>query len=481
MDFNPTVDRVRVVTSAGQNFRMNPNDGAVVDGNPDAGGVQRDGDANGPATSIDETAYTNSTINTDVTTQYSLSVATNQLYVQNPPNAGTLTAPLTVSVTLEAVSGFDIAPGVDAPSSNAPVSSGVGFVVAKVAGQANDVLGRLQLENGQFSVVGSFGRTGTIGVALQSPSSESVVALAAGSDQLIRFLAASPQTTATQAITGVMAGEQLVGLDARPHTGQFYALGINELLDVGTLYRVDPQTGVASAVGTPATIAFVDETALPVNLPPASAGYGVAFNPSVDRVRVVTATGLNFRIHPDTGAPVDGNPDALGVNPDGALNGAGTSLDGVAYTNGPASSDGITTEYGLSSATKALHVVNPPNAGTLLAAIPVASGGAALDFTVVNGFDIPTDVTTASANAPVTQGSAFAALSVGGSTGFTGSIPSRGARPASDPSGRAPRSSRASRSARPRSADPLGDERAPSRRAASASPRAIDATAPGPP
>ena len=40
IDFNPTVDRVRVVNSAGQNFRMNPNNGAFVDGNAMAANLQ---------------------------------------------------------------------------------------------------------------------------------------------------------------------------------------------------------------------------------------------------------------------------------------------------------------------------------------------------------------------------------------------------------------------------------------------------------
>lgn len=419
MDFNPAVDRVRVVTSAGQNFRMNPNDGAVVDGNLSADGVQRDGDINGPATSVDETAYTNSVINNDtITTQYSISATQNQLYVQSPPNGGTMTLPQTLSPAVEGIFGFDIAPGVDAPAVNAPVASGVGFVVARLAGQDHDVLGRVQLESGQLSVVGSFGRSGTLGVALQKPRAAAVVALAADGDRLIRFLADAPQTAATQAISGVTVSEVLVGLDVRPSTGQLFALGINEVANNGTLYRVDPQTGVAVAVGASGGVAFVAVGGATVDLPPASSGYGVAFNPSVDRVRVVTATGLNFRVRPDTGGPVDGNTSATGINPDGALNGAGTSLDGVAYTNGPAPADGVTTEYGLSSVTKALHVVNPPNDGTLLGAIPIVVNGAPLEFSVLNGFDIPLDVTAPSSNAPVTQGAAYAALTVGGATGF---------------------------------------------------------------
>src|SRR6185503_19809114 len=37
IDFNPFVDRIRVVTAAGQSFRMNPNTGGLIDG--DLGGA----------------------------------------------------------------------------------------------------------------------------------------------------------------------------------------------------------------------------------------------------------------------------------------------------------------------------------------------------------------------------------------------------------------------------------------------------------
>lgn len=42
-DFNPTVDRIRVASSTGQNLRLHPDTGAVVDNNADTPGVQIDG------------------------------------------------------------------------------------------------------------------------------------------------------------------------------------------------------------------------------------------------------------------------------------------------------------------------------------------------------------------------------------------------------------------------------------------------------
>ncbi|NJR44106.1 DUF4394 domain-containing protein [bacterium] len=95
MDFNPTVDRIRVVASNGMNFRMNPNDGAFVDGNlggaaGSIAGLNPDAALNGGATQGMGTAYSNNEANAALTTQFTLDSSTNALYIQQPPNAGTL-------------------------------------------------------------------------------------------------------------------------------------------------------------------------------------------------------------------------------------------------------------------------------------------------------------------------------------------------------------------------------------------------------
>jgi len=70
------------------------------------------------------------------------------------------------------------------------------------------------------------------------------------------------------------------------------------------------------------------ERGIPVDLPdPATVGYGFDFNPVADRVRVVTGS-LNFRIDPNSGAPIDGNLNLgtlAGINPDGSINGGTAS------------------------------------------------------------------------------------------------------------------------------------------------------------
>lgn len=432
IDFNPAVDRVRVISSLGENFRMNPNTGTVVDGNLGGAdgsvtGTNMDGSLKVGATSTPAqgTAYTNNVANNGaITTQYTLDETTNSLYIQNPPNMGTLSLGKLLSPTVASILGFDIAPGVNAAASSSPVTSGSGFALVKTGASSAESLATVDLVTGVLSNITAItGGTGAIGLAVQQPASAAVIALSGNGTSLLRFAANTPGATTSVAITGITLGESLVGIDFRPATGQLYALGINPTADNGTLYRIDPQLGTATVIGTAGSIAYVDVNGTTaVDLPdPATVGYGFDFNPTVDRIRVTTGSvsgsGLNLRMHPDTGAPVDGNLGSMtaspGVNPDGAINGAVTGVDGSAYTNSVAGAT-VTTLYNLSSVTSQLTIQSPPNNGTQTSATKLRFGGADLVFTAVNGFDIPSDVRVTNSDMPVTSGFGFAALKVGG-------------------------------------------------------------------
>ncbi|MDO9353881.1 MAG: DUF4394 domain-containing protein, partial [Solirubrobacteraceae bacterium] len=131
-------------------------------------------------------------------------------------------------------------------------------------------------------------------------------AFALSNGNLVTFDPAAPATTTSKPITGVTAGETLVGLDVRPQNGQLYALGVNAGADTATLYVVGRTTGVAGVVGAaPSSIAFVPGIFGTTDLP--EGDYGFDFNPTVDRIRVTTASGLNFRVNPVTGGAVDGD------------------------------------------------------------------------------------------------------------------------------------------------------------------------------
>jgi hypothetical protein len=95
----------------------------------------------------------------------------------------------------------------------------------------------------------------------------------------------------------------VLGIDYRVARGVLYALASS-----GRLYTLDTATGVLKAVGE-----------APSAVPLAGSLFGFDFNPVADRIRVVSDSGQNLRLHPDTGAAVDGNPTLAGVQGDAPL------------------------------------------------------------------------------------------------------------------------------------------------------------------
>ena len=182
-----------------------------------------------------------------------------------------------------------------------------------------------------------------------------------GRNMLIRFDTNTPGfTDATQIIRGLQPGESLLAIDFRPANGALYGLGSQS-----RLYTVDPATGQATAVGNgPFTPALEGSE------------FGFDFNPTVDRIRVVSNTGQNLRLHPDTGAvaAVDGRLNAENL-PD-------FKIAGAAYTNSVAGAT-TTVLYGIDAEQRALVMQNPPNDGKL-----VRVGMMNIDMSEVAGFDI---------------------------------------------------------------------------------------------
>ena len=135
------------------------------------------------------------------------------------------------------------------------------------------------------------------------------------SNVLFTFDTATPMTISNGlAMSGfASANENIVGLDFRPATGQLYAMG-----SFGQLYTVNTSNAALTAVGSATTI---DGTS-----------FGFDFNPTTDRIRVVSNTNKNYVFNPNTGAlqlaatnlfyPV-GDP-AVGVDP---------NVVGIAHTN----------------------------------------------------------------------------------------------------------------------------------------------------
>ena len=209
---------------------------------------------------------------------------------------------------------------------------------------------------------------------VDAPTAASAKFVGLTSDNSLALFNSDNLTNVTRvAVMGLQAGESLRGIDFRPNNGQLFGLG-----STNRLYSIDLTTGAAAQIGQP--------FAVPLN----GTSFGIDFNPSVDRIRVVSDAGQNLRLNPDTGAVVDANPLTPGIETDGNLNGATSSIAATAYTE---SFTGLTTtrptrQYGINTTTDQLFEQNPPNAGT-----QILIGALGADFSTSAAFDIVTPQT----------------------------------------------------------------------------------------
>ena len=170
------------------------------------------------------------------------------------------------------------------------------------------------------------------------------------SNKLISFNRDSAATVRTSvAVTGLGAGENLVGIDFRPADGVLYGVA-----STGRLYSIDTSTAIATLKSTLAADA-ADTTVPFVSL--TGTQFGVDFNPVADRLRVISDSGQNLRINVDTGA----------TTTDGVINRAGVapSVAAAAYTNSILNAT-TTQLFDVDSASSVLALQNPPNDGTLV-------------------------------------------------------------------------------------------------------------------
>ena len=332
-DFNPTVDRIRLVTSAGQNLRLNPETGMVA---------ATDANLNPGTPAIVASAYTNSIAGASTTILYDIDLASSKLFRQEPPNNGTLVevGSLGISPASGNESGFDISPD----NSVALANFNIG---------ANVVLYQINLTTGSATSLGNLAAP-IIGLAIPTMP---VAYAVDNTNNLLIFNFNNPATPVSKAITGIQAGENILGIDMRPLTGQLYALG-----STSRLYTINMSSGVAAMVGVVPFLTTLSGTS-----------FGFDFNPTVDRIRVVSNTGQNLRLN-----PIDGTVAAA----DGALNPGTPMVSAAAYTN---NFPGATTTvlYVIDPSTDKLFTQNPPNNGVL-----IETGNLGIDVTSENGFDI---------------------------------------------------------------------------------------------
>lgn len=341
-DFNPTVDRIRLVTSSGQSLRLNPETGTVA-------GV--DGSINPAGAAVTAVAYKNNVAGAATTTLYDIDAATDKLYIQSPVT-GTLTevGPLGIQTSGEA--GFDIA-----PDNSVAIAAlfGRGFEI----GEPEESPGNkyrfyyINLSTGEAQNAGKTDREIT-GVAIPT---NPVAYAVTGSNSLLIFNPDMPSIAVSKSITGLQVGETILGIDMRPAKGQLFGLGSSS-----RLYAINMANGAATAIGTMSFSPALNGTS-----------FAVDFNPTVDRIRVISNTGQNLRLHPDLGTVAFADPN---INP------AGPTVDAAAYTNNFAGATS-TTLYDIDFTTDRLFIQTPPNMGTV-----VAVGNLGVDISASNGFDI---------------------------------------------------------------------------------------------
>src|SRR5678815_5666130 len=108
---------------------------------------------------------------------------------------------------------------------------------------------------------------GYVALPAVAQTSANVFALTS-TNQLVRFSTAPPGTVTTVGpVTGLQSGENIVGMDFRPATGELYALG-----STSRLYIINRSTAAASLVA-------------PISVSLSGSSFGVDFNATVDRIR----------------------------------------------------------------------------------------------------------------------------------------------------------------------------------------------------
>lgn len=232
---------------------------------------------------------------------------------------------------------------------------------------------------------------------------EPIVALTT-TNQLFTFDSSTPGSISTPVtVTGLTAGEALVGIDARPVDGALVGVGFNSTTGMGSVYTLNIATGAATSINTG------------LNFGTGAAAWGVDFNPVSNALRIVNN---NLSGGPTPTDPPNNNfritaGGAGGFNVDGDFNPSPSNIVGAAYSNNvPGGVGGQTTLYGIDATSDQLLTqgsVNfpggatpvSPNTGTL-------SGVGALGVNTNNlvGFDISD------------TGAAFASLTPGSGSNF---------------------------------------------------------------
>ncbi len=331
VNFNPTGPvALRIISDAGQNLRVT--DVAT-------GATTVDGAING-ASGLHGASYTNSVQGAAATTLYTIDPVADRLRIQTPPNNGTQVDVGALGVDVSRVAGFDI-DGRD----------NLAFAALDLAGNTSTTLHTVNLATGAVSAsLGAVGGSERLRGLTRPTPTTTVFGLLDG-NQLVTIPLADPSAPAVVGtVSGLAAGESLLGIDIRPSTGILY--GVSNL---GRLYAIDPATAAGTFVSTLA--------ADPTDTTSPFAGlsgdeFGLDFNPTGPvALRLVSDAEQNLRVpNVATGATVT---DTQLASPLGAAD-----VVAAAYTNSfPGST--ATQLLVIDTAANQLMLQTPPNDGVL--------------------------------------------------------------------------------------------------------------------
>ncbi len=319
-DFNPTVDRLRLVNDFDQNASVDPNNGTATlqtplnPGNPNIVGI----------------AYSNNFAGASVTTLYDIDSNTDSLYMQNPPASGTLSLVGPLGVDTTQLVGFDISG-----------SSGVAYASLTAPATNFSDFYSINLTTGQATFNGQIGANAPlVGMAI-SPILPPTIFGLLPQNRLISFNSTRPDLILSDTqITGLANGEFVLGIDFRPANGLLYGYtGYNSVI------TIDTTTGAITRLATPA--------------PMQGFAYGFDFNPVPDRIRIVNDNEQNIRVNPNNGALAAQDP-LLAYAPGDPNFGVNPTVVGLAYTHNFAGTTS-TTLYGIDAALDLLVTVGGPN------------------------------------------------------------------------------------------------------------------------
>ena len=169
-DFNPTVNRIRIVSDQDQNLRVNPITGVVAKDVTPTGDTPlnyaTDDDNEGEDPNVTAAAYRNSrqaaigTMNTEL---YDIDTDLDIMAEQFPPNDGTLITEGSLRVDVESFTGFDIVTRGESPKGDR------GFAGLQEMGSNSSTFYSINLDNGRATEIGMIGRRGTIVNGLAIP------------------------------------------------------------------------------------------------------------------------------------------------------------------------------------------------------------------------------------------------------------------------------------------------------------------------